>query len=156
MNTLLKLTDKKKIVIFLVVIIVLDFIVAFTVARILTKKNQNTATVPDASESVDISKVDTSSELYEIYSLLLVGHFKLNKDITFNFEEDGTYSGFFDSDNRNVKDYTYTLTQEEGQIIVTIFNEDKSRKVSYIMNLTDEGTIVLALPDSDDKLELKY
>lgn len=102
----------------------------------------------------------TTEAIYDIYALLIVGNFKLGNDLEFNFGADGSYNGFFDNDHRFAfaeEGYSYQLENNAGQIQVHIYNEDKSKIVTYIMTLSEEtGNIILELPETGDQLELKY
>lgn len=108
------------------------------------------------TESLDIAKIN--SEMSNVYSSLLSGWtFQPADDVSFTFGTDGTYSGFFDADNTNVEGYSYEITlNDSGQYVLNIFNEDKSKVVSYIVSLDDDGNIVLNYKDSVDGFVLSF
>lgn len=160
--------DKKKLAVIIVSILIIDFVVAFAISKIFLHNDILTdfSTLGSADEQVedlsgmeavaDISRVETTEAIYGIYELLIIGNYKLDEDIAFNFGSDGSYSGFFDSDNRSVEGCSYELENSEGQTLVHIYNENKSRIVTYIMTLSEDGNIILELPETGDRLELKY
>lgn len=108
------------------------------------------------TESKDIAKIN--SEMSNVYSSLLSGWtFQPADDVLFTFGTDGTYSGFFDAENRNVEGYTYEITlNDSDQYVLNIYNEDKNKVVSYILSLDDDGNIVLNYKDSTDGFVLSF
>ena len=121
-------------------------------AEVIKAENGGTIT----TESQDISKIN--SEMSNIYASLLSGStFQPTDDVVLTFGTDGSYSGFFDADNKNVEGYSYEITlNNSSQYVLNIFNEDKSKVVSYNVSLDDDGNIVLNYKDSADGFILAF
>lgn len=159
-----KMIDKKKIIAFVVAFVVVDFVIVIALSKIFLRQGQEKSidvpvseTVAEQIQQTGFTDEDTTEAIYDIYELLIVGNFKLDNDLEFNFGSDGSYNGFFDNENRFVEGYSYRLENNAGQIQVHIYNEDKSRMVTYIMTLSENtGNIILELPETGDQLELKY
>lgn len=163
---LLRMLDKKKEKVIAVVIafLVVDLVVVIALSKIFLRQGKDesldaSAFKPAVEQMQQTGFTDegTTEAIYDIYALLIVGNFKLGNDLEFNFGDDGSYNGFFDNDHRFVEGYSYQLENNAGQIQVHIYNEDKSKIVTYIMTLSEEtGNIILELPETGDQLELKY
>lgn len=163
----IQMIDKKKVIVFVVAFVVVDLVIVIALSKIFMHKDMDTPMDVTMTEplleqaqqdpQIELSDEDTTEAIYDVYGLLIIGNFKLGKDLEFNFGSDGSYSGFFDNDNRFVEGYTYQLDNNAGQILVHIYNEDKSRIVTYVMTLSeDTGNIILELPETGNRLELKY
>ncbi len=115
-------------------------------------------TVSDSEDEESFEKFDNISELSETYMLLVENtEFELEDGIIFNFGKNGEYSGFFDSENRDVEGYSYQIVKRNDKDYLDIFNEDKSKSVSYEFSLLDDGSgISLYYEDSDSTIVLKY
>lgn len=161
---LLRTIDKKKMAAFIVAFLAFDFVIVVAVSKIFLHEETEAPmdiTIPETfmeqAQQAEFTEEDAAEAIYDIYGILLVGDFNLGNNIEFHFSSDGSYSGFFDNDNRYVEGYTYQLENDAGQTLVHIYNEDKSRIVTYIMTLSeDTGNILLELPGTEDQLELKY
>lgn len=160
----LRMTGKKKVIVFVVGFVVVDFVIVIALSKIFLHKDMNTpldVSLPEPvmgqAQQTEFTDEDTTEAIYDIYRLLIVGDFKPGKDLEFHFDSDGSYSGFFDSADRFVEGYTYQLENNAGQMLVHIYNEDKSKIVTYIMTLSeDTGNIILEIPGTGDQIELKY
>ena len=109
------------------------------------------------TESVQNNQVEVS-ELSDTYTLLIEDNlFDAGNGIIFDFGSDGEFSGFFDADNMNVEGYSYQLVKREGVDFLDIFNEDRSRSVSYEFSMLDDGSgITLYHRESDTTFTLYY
>lgn len=159
-----KVIDFKKVIAFVVGFVMVDLVIAIALSKMFLHEDIGTpmeVSVPEPAveqaQQAEFTDEDTTEAIYDIYGILIVGNFKLGKDLEFNFGSDGSYSGFFDNENRFVEGYTYQLENNAGQTLVHIYNEDKSRIVTYVMTLSEEtGNIILELPGTGKQLELKY
>lgn len=162
-----KVIDFKKVIVFVVGFIMVDLVIVIALSKMFLHEDFGTPfddSVPEPvlgqiqqEEFAEFTDEETMEAIYDIYGILIVGNFKLGKDLEFNFGSDGSYSGFFDNENRFVKGYTYQFENNAGQTLVHIYNEDKSRIVTYVMTLSEEtGNIILELPGTGKQLELKY
>lgn len=160
----LQMVDKKKVIVFVVGFIMVDLVIVIALSKMFLHENIGIpidVSVPESvveqAQQTEFTDEDTTEAIYDIYEILIVGNFKLGKDLEFNFDSAGSYSGFFDNENRFVEGYTYQLEKNDGQTLVHIYNEDKSRIVTYVMTLSEEtGNIILELPGTGKQLELKY
>lgn len=68
---------------------------------------------PDGAQKIDEVTVDqlindADESMLNVYKVLIQGTtFELADGVRFNFGSDGTFSGYFDSDNSNVDSYSY-------------------------------------------------
>jgi hypothetical protein len=85
-------------------------------------------------------------------TLLKGSHFDLKDDIHLYFDENGEYSGFFDSDNRDVNGYLYCTVLNNGKVYLRIFNDDKSKVVQYEISFDEDDNIVLKHPDTKTEI----
>lgn len=90
----------------------------------------------------------------EILSELLIGDYHVSDTMRFNFEPDGVYSGFFDSDSTNISDGFYEVMMIEEVPTLHIYNEDRTGMVSYTLIL-DQQNVVLRYEVAGINLELK-
>lgn len=103
----------------------------------------------------DIGKIN--SEMSNTYLMLLSGcTFNPSEDVTFSFGTDGSYAGFYDSDNKNVSGYSYEVTLQDNSYVLNLYNEDKSKVVSYNMTINEDGNIVLSYPGTDGEFVLSF
>ena len=78
------------------------------------------------------------------------GDYFLEDNVQFHFTADGRYSGFFDSNNLEVENYYYeVLYNGESQYVLRIKSTDNSRYVDYIMEINEDGNIVLMHPGNE-------
>lgn len=154
------LNSKKVLAIIMVINVIIIICLCFYLHSTFSKKISKDAITAEAgsttTENPDITKIN--SEMSNIYSSLLSGwSFQPEDGITFIFGTDGSYSGFFDSDNMEVEGYTYEITlNETDQYVLNIYNSDKSKVVTYNLSLNDEGNIVLNYKDSTEGFVLSF
>lgn len=78
--------------------------------------------------------------ILQIFRNKLEGQFIVSDTMSFEFCNDGTFNGFFDSNNASCMGGTYYLTMtEEEQPILTIYNSDETAMVSYNIALNEAG-----------------
>jgi len=154
----MNLLENKK---FIIIVLILNCIVACILVGYLVRakiseqqtKNQVKKTANQETVSIDESEDDLTS----IYMSLLQGsHFDLGDDIHLYFDENGEYSGFFDSNNPDVSGYLYSIAINNETVYLQIFNKDKSKVVQYEVTFDNEDNIVLKHPNMDEPIILSY
>lgn len=110
------------------------------------------------SESQLIVKDDyegTMDDSYvEFLSDLLIGDYYVSDTMWFDFEPDGVYNGFFDSNSPNISDGFYEVVMIEEVPTLHIYNEGRTGMVSYILIL-DQQNVVLRYEAANINLKLK-
>lgn len=105
-------------------------------------------------KNVDYKEADDS--LSNIYmSLVENTHAELN-GVTYKFEPDGKFSGYFDSNNPNVEAYTYRITMDGDDIVLTIYNKEETQFVQYTLILMENGQLAIDYPDFKKPITLSY
>ena len=119
-----------------------------------SKKTQNSS--PDGAQKIDEVTVDqlmndADESMLNVYKVLIQGTiFEPADGVKFNFGSDGTFSGYFDSENSNVDSYSYEVAVNESNIIcLNIYSPDKNKSVQYEMSFDSNGNIVLTNPGMD-------
>ena len=113
---------KFKIIVFAVNVCAIILLIGIIVY--LHKENQTTST---ALDEVNIDE-KLNDSMCDVYMSLLKGHtFNVGEGVAFQFDENGSFSGFFDSENRNVSGYHYIVSTDDGiNYRLNIYNEDES------------------------------
>lgn len=106
-------------------------------------------------DTVETKLNDSMSSLYE--SMLAGWAYKIDNKTSFSFGKDGSFSGFFDKDNKDVKGYTYEISidEETGSHMLNIYNKKKSGMVSYEISMDPDGNILLTYPGADSSFVLE-
>ena len=151
----MKLLENKK---FIVTVIILNCIViSILIGYLITTRVQEPPEKQSKMAEQEIVVDESDDELENIYMSLLEGsHFSLEDDIEFNFDENGMYSGFFDSKNKKVKEYQYSIAVKEEIVYLQILNPDKSKMVEYEMSFDENGNLVLKHQDIENAIILSY
>ena len=152
-----KLTDKKEMLVRILMIanvVLILVLLVLLVFKIKNKtENQKIASVGVESETEVVEKKldDSMSSLY--MSTLAGWSYKLDENTRFSFGKEGVYAGFFDKDNKDVKDGTYDISidEESGAHMLNI--NYKGKTVSYEISLED-GNILLQYPGAKDPFVL--
>ncbi|MCI8377382.1 MAG: hypothetical protein HFH72_02550 [Lachnospiraceae bacterium] len=151
------LLEKKS---FIVTVIVLNCIVISLLTGylfFLKEKNHSVNKPAVATEEKQVHYSDKDAEMADIYASLLEGaKFDLGDGLVFSFGPEGIYAGFFDADNRNVKDYRYNINMEGDNIFLNIYNKEETRLVSYDMSFDKNGDMLLRHPDMKETIKLKF
>lgn len=98
----------------------------------------------------------SDQQVSDLYQNLIEGYDFQVGEYSFDFGDDGSYSGFFDSDNTEVSGYSYECTMENDEEILRIYNEDATKNVTYKMNVLDNGDIQLFFEDDKEPIVLKF
>lgn len=102
---------------------------------------------------------EADRDIVSTYEKLLAGEkYDLGNGVKFCFDENGEYSGFFDSSNTNVSGYFYEISIKNGEkIYLNIFNgREKNRVVTYEIKFDTDGNILLDHPDLSESILLKH
>ena len=106
------------------------------------------AKVEATQEPVSVS--DSYDSMTSIYTNILVGHtFKAGKN-TFAFKEDGSYSGYFNADNKKISEAKYEVSYSDAGPVINITYGDSIK--TYAISFSDDYNVVLAA--DDQKFEL--
>lgn len=96
------------------------------------------------------------------YATLLQGS-TVNLDDTkvMHFEIDGSFDGFFDTDNPDVKGYSYEVISLEDNSApyvanVNIYNKDKTSVVQYKLSFDEDSNMQLYYPETDQNFKLEF
>lgn len=131
-----------------------------TLLEDVTDSEQDDFTSNDVAEEQNekdaSADMTVSNDMSGLYSSLLLGKYKVGQGIVFEFQSDGSYSGYFDDQHPDVTGYTYTLKYDGSNYLLSIFNERKSAKVTYYVILTDDAGIILKYPQSNVEIKLEY
>lgn len=154
----MKLLENKKFIAIVLVLncIVICILISYLVrAKMEERSTESQSQTVDSSDTVSFSQSD--EDLASIYMSLLWGsHFDLDNDIHFCFDESGEYSGFFDSENPDVKGYSYYINVSDGTVYLEIYNKDKSKVVQYEVSFDQEDNIILKHPNMETPITLSY
>ena len=108
----------------------------------------------DPINEVDIESLkqekDPSVSYVSIYSTILPGKYVENEEVSFDFGQDGSYSGYFNKEHKYVEGYTYEIVSEsetENSVILRSPNGTSERK--FILGLNSKGSVLL-IEDGDD------
>ena len=106
-------------------------------------------------EGSDLFKKDepvlSEAENYQvIYKALIPGTYETEEGMVFTFNMDGTFDGYFNSDNPHVTHYNYDIVGEVGvESFIKISNPTFSESESYRLEFTSDGKILMYY--SEDK-----
>lgn len=107
-------------------------------------------------ESVSKSVIATNNEHLELINNIIKDASLSAGNLVFSFGSNGEYSGFFDSDNPNVEGYHYTLESKGINEYLNIYNSDYTRMMSYRIDLSEDGDVLLYYDDNADPLQLTF
>lgn len=157
MNKLNKVLDNKK---YTIIVIILNIVViAILVMTIISKTTASKETFQDTEsvqESVSKSVIATNNEHLELINNIIKDASLSAGNLVFSFGSDGEYSGFFDSDNPDVEGYHYTLESKGINEYLNIYNSDYTRMMSYRIDLSEDGDVLLYYDDNADPLQLTF
>lgn len=159
----LKLLESDKFIVFmgiLNIVVIVGLVGGIIHMKHTSHENQNyEAEMENASgsemESVDYKEADDSLS-YIYMSLVENSHAELDGGITYNFEPDGKFSGYFDADNPKVEGYTYRIKVDEDDIVLTIYNKEETQLVQYTLMIKENGQLALDYPDFKEPITLSY
>ena len=110
----------------------------------------------------DTAMKDAEDTMLGVYATLLQGS-TVNLDDTkaMHFEIDGSYDGFFDTDNPDVKGYSYEVISLDDSSTsyvanVNIYNEDKTSVVQYKLSFDENQNMQLYYPETDQNFKLEF
>lgn len=136
--------------------VVLVFLLVYIITRIVIPQINgagqisavDTAAVAEANAEVE--EVMTSDEnLSSIYSDLLANTtFTTEDGMIFSFGENGSYKGFYDTNNPDVTGYSYDVQAIGADIMLNIYDMDKENVVCYKMEFMNNGDIQLTYLDN--------
>ena len=144
-------------------------------ANVVTQKEEWIVSSPADSEAEPVSeeivtdnqtedslfkeeiRVLSEEENYKnIYKAIIPGIYEAEEGITFHFYDDGTYDGYYDAENVNVKNYNYDLKGEIGkESYIVISDPTFTKSVSYKVDFDMDGKIVLCY-GNNKYVELGY
>lgn len=157
MNKINKVLDNKK---YTIIIIILNIVViAILVMNIISKTTASKETFQDTEsvqESVSKSVIATNNEHLELINNIIKDASLSAGNLVFSFGSNGEYSGFFDSDNPDVEGYHYTLESKGINEYLNIYNSDYTRMMSYRIDLSEDGDVLLYYDDNADPLQLTF
>ena len=107
-------------------------------------------------ESVSKSVIATNNEHLELINNIIKDASLSAGNLVFSFGSNGEYSGFFDSDNPDVEGYHYTLESKGINEYLNIYNSDYTRMMSYRIDLSEDGDVLLYYDDNADPLQLTF
>ena len=81
--------------------------------------------------------------------------FYVNNTIIFDFGYGNLFSGFFDSTNASVHGYSYEIAFLDEQMVLNIYNSNRTAVVMYYVYLDSNDNIFLYYKDADIMMELK-
>lgn len=106
---------------------------------------------------------EATDQMSSVYSALIQGsHAEISDNVKLHFGTDGSFEGFFDNENPNVKGYTYEVLEpaEDCDISyeanVNIYNADKSIYVQYKLLFDKDSNMQLYYPDSKQYMVLSF
>ena len=109
----------------------------------MSVSNQDIAAKEYSADDPDAAMEDAEDKMLSVYATLLQGS-TVNLDDTkvMHFEIDGSFDGFFDTDNPDVKGYSYEVISLEDNSApyvanVNIYNKDKTCLL-YTSDAADE------------------
>jgi hypothetical protein len=114
-------------------------------------------TQADADQAMEDAEYNMSS----IYSMLISGSTGEIGDYSMNFGVDGSYSGFYDTDNYDVSDCTYRVVNasdnDSSDVVanVNIYNADNTGYVQYKLMFDNVSNLELYYPESDLVVQLR-
>lgn len=127
--------------------------------NIISKTTASKETFQDTEsvqESVSKSVIATNNEHLELINNIIKDASLSAGNLVFSFGSNGEYSGFFDSDNPDVEGYHYTLELKGINEYLNIYNSDYTRMMSYRIDLSEDGDVLLYYDDNADPLQLTF
>ena len=119
------------------------------------ESDMENSTESNGMENADYKEADDS--LSNIYmSLVENTHAELDGGISYNFEPDGKFSGYFDVNSPKVEGYTYRISMDGDDIVLTIYNKEETQFVQYALVVMENGQLALDYPDFKKPITLTY
>lgn len=119
------------------------------------ESDMENSTESNGMENADYKEADDS--LSNIYmSLVENTHAELDGGISYNFEPDGKFSGYFDVNSPKVEGYTYRISMDGDDIVLTICNKEETQFVQYALVIMENGQLALDYPDFKKPITLTY
>ena len=94
------------------------------------------------------------SDYLNIYRDLIVGRYLVFDKYVFDFTTDGSFSGFFDSNNPSVSGYLYEIIEIDDEPMLHIISNDKSSFIEYNIELRADKAVVLTYKNSNIEFAL--
>lgn len=144
----MKLLNSNK---FIFVVMILNIVViVFLGAFIFFLKCKEKPVLTDMRENDTIDRFDygyADDSLSNIYMALIENtSAELDNGLYYRFGEDGLFSGFFDADHPEVTNYKYKIAIEQKDILLTIYNREETRSVTYTLLIMEDGGMALEYP----------
>lgn len=96
------------------------------------------------------SKLSEEEHYQIIYKALIPGTYEAEEGISFTFNSDGTFDGYYNADNPNVTRYNYDIEGEIGvNSCIKISNPTCTESETYPLEFTSDGKILMYY--SEDK-----
>ena len=148
-------TDKEKRIQTMLIcfnVIVISALICLLILKIYDKTHSRKISGVELVDSGTVDKQlnDSMSSLY--ISMLEGWSYQLDKNTVFTFKKDGAYSGFFDKDNKSIKEGSYDVTVDENGVYYLNINF-KMKSVSYEI-LLDGSDILLQFPGASEPFVL--
>lgn len=124
-----------------------DFFYKITAISVKDSERSSERLLGDFSQNQNISFRNMICEQ-------IIGEHYIEDDLFYDFAADGTFSGFFDSNEPEVKGYNYEIITHGGDAVLSIYNPDKTMVVTYEISITNTEQIILYYPASKYKIIL--
>lgn len=97
-----------------------------------------------------------NDSILDIFKSKIIGKWAISDTMVYEFCEDGTFNGFFDSEYPNIAGYTYYLSMSDSdKPYLFIYNIDNTAMIAYELYLNDIQNIELYFAPADIYIELK-
>lgn len=126
----------------------------------LSSENENLDGIENRIESNEVSKNDYNGYMdtegvSRIKALLEGSSFYVNNTILFRFGTGDLYSGFFDSNNINVKGFSYEIVNVYDEFLLNIYDPSRATAVTYKVIIDSNNDIYLYYEAADIKMKLQ-
>ena len=120
--------------------------------EILSVANKKTGKEPD-----DVTDYGNSFLGEAVSAVIdsLAGAYISKSGYTFYFGPNGYYSGFFDSQNKDVDGGTYEMKENENGIEIKIISPDGQRMVTYLMHMNGPSDYTLIYEPTGFEMRLE-
>lgn len=95
-----------------------------------------------ATEKFDFSNTQSDS-MAVAYADIIQGTYIINDSLMYDFGRNSAFSGFFDSANSYVQNYTYKVIMDGNVPYIYIIDPDNSKMVSYKLIVKDDKISLL-------------
>ena len=125
--------------------------------EITKEQEQYAANEIQESENLSNLLVKADEEMLELYIMILENSsFELDNGIMFRFYSEGQFEGYFDTESTDINGYYEIAVDNDKNTVLVIYNEDKSKYVSYNISLDEAGNITLKNPVSNYEYVLEF